>query len=211
MKKFRILGIISIAIIIIHTIGSFNDFRKGVSDGWNDARKVTTDSISNTPNNITWARISVRPLESAQWDKTSNIELGKETPYRINNITTYVVPNRWYNIIQMLIFPIAFAFFYGFYCLINFLIRVARRQIFTDKNVHCIRWFSYSYIALQLHMIFQYWLGEQAALTQISLPGYALISDTLIETDWISMIVIILFTEIFAMGTKIKEEQDLTI
>ena len=60
-------------------------------------------------------------------------------------------------------------------------------------------------------MIVQYWLGEQAALTQISLPGYALISDTLIETDWISMIVIILFTEIFAMGTKIKEEQDLTI
>ena len=211
MKKFRILGIISIAIIIIHTIGSFSDFRKGISDGWNDARKVTTDSISNIPNNITWARISVRPLESAQWDKASNIELGKETPYRINNITTYVVPNRWYNIIQMLIFPIAFAFFYGFYCLINFLIRVARRQIFTDKNVHCIRWFSYSYIALQLHMIFQYWLGEQAALTQISLPGYALISDTLIETDWISMIVIILFTEIFAMGTKIKEEQDLTI
>ena len=74
-----------------------------------------------------------------------------------------------------------------------------------------MRWFSYSYIALQLHMTIQYWLGEQAALAQISLPGYALISDTLIETDWISMIVIILFTEIFAMGTKIKEEQDLTI
>ena len=211
MKKFRILGIISIAIIIVHTIGSFSDFSKGVSDGWNDARKVTTDSISNTPNNVTWARISVRPLEKTQWDKATNSELEKETPCRINNITTYVIPTRWYNIVQMLVFPIVVAFFYGFYCLINFLIRVARRQIFTDKNVHCMRWFSYSYIALQLHMTIQYWLGEQAALAQISLPGYALISDTLIETDWISMIVIILFTEIFALGTKIKEEQDLTI
>ena len=78
-------------------------------------------------------------------------------------------------------------------------------------NVHRMRWFSYSYIAIQLYQITLYWIGEQAALTQISLPGYELVGDTLIETDWISMIVIILFTEIFAMGTKIKEEQDLTI
>ena len=29
--------------------------------------------------------------------------------------------------------------------------------------------------------------------------------------DWISLVVIVLFTEIFAVGVKMKEEQDLTI
>ena len=211
MKKFRILGIISITIIIIHTIGSFSDFTKGVSEGWNDAERVTADSIYKTTNNVTWGRISVKPLDGNNWEKTSSSLLGEKTPYRINSITTYVVPSRWYWIIETLIFPIAIAFFYGFYCLINFLISVAKRQIFTDKNVHRIHWFSYSYIVLQLHLITIHWLGEQAALAQINLPGYELISDTLIEADWISMILIIHFTENFAIGTKIKEEQDLTI
>ncbi len=212
MKKFNILGIISITIIIVYTVGSFTDFCKGVSDGWNHAEQVTSDSISNKSNEVAFQRITVRTLTpSSEWEKVPNSAFGKEVPYQTRSIITYVKPSHWYNVISFLVFPLAIGFFYGFYCLINFLLSVARRQIFTDKNVHCMRWFSYSYIALQLHMTIQYWLGEQAALAQISLPGYALISDTLIETDWISMIVIILFTEIFAMGTKIKEEQDLTI
>ena len=212
MKKFNILGIISITIIIVYTVGSFTDFCKGVSDGWNHAEQVTSDSISNKSNEVAFQRITVRTLTpSSEWEKVPNSAFGKEVPYQTRSIITYVKPSHWYNVISFLVFPLAIGFFYGFYCLINFLLSVARRQIFTDKNVHGMRWFSYSYIALQLHMTIQYWLGEQAALAQISLPGYALISDTLIETDWISMIVIILFTEIFAMGTKIKEEQDLTI
>ena len=212
MKKFNILGIISITIIIVYTVGSFTDFCKGVSDGWNHAEQVTSDSISNKSNEVAFQRITVRTLTpSSEWEKVPNSAFGKEVPYQTRSIITYVKPSHWYNVISFLVFPLAIGFFYGFYCLINFLLSVARRQIFTDKNVHCMRWFSYSYIALQLHMTIQYWLGEQAALTQINLPGYELVGDTLIETDWISMIVIILFTEIFAMGTKIKEEQDLTI
>ena len=212
MKKFKILGITSIIIIIVYTVGSLTYFCKGVSDGFNHAEQVTSDSISNKSNEVAFQRITVRTLTpSSEWEKVPNSAFGKEVPYQTRSIITYVKPSHWYNVISFLVFPLAIGFFYGFYCLINFLLSVARRKIFTEMNVHRMRWFSYSYIALQLHMTIQYWLGEQAALAQISLPGYALISDTLIETDWISMIVIILFTEIFAMGTKIKEEQDLTI
>ena len=212
MKKFKILGIISITIIIVYTVGSFTYFCKGVSDGWNHAEQVTSDSISNKSNEVAFQRITVRTLTpSSEWEKVPNSAFGKEVPYQTRSIITYVKPSHWYNVISFLVFPLAIGFFYGFYCLINFLISVARRKIFTGMNVHRMRWFSYSYIAIQLYQITLYWIGEQAALTQISLPGYELIGDTLIETDWISMIVIILFTEIFAMGTKIKEEQDLTI
>ena len=212
MKKFSIIGIIAILVIITYTIGSFSDFDKGLSDGWNHAEQIMADSISTQSSEVAFARITVRPLTpSSEWEKVPNEAFGKGVPYQTRSIITYVKPSHWYNVIMFLVFPIAIGFFYGFYCLINFLISVARRNIFTDKNVHRIRWFSYSYIAIQLYQIALYWIGEQAALSQIHLPGYELVGDTLIEADWISMILIILFTEIFAMGTKIKEEQDLTI
>ena len=212
MKKFKILGIISIAIIIIHTIGNFSDYRKGFSEGRNHADQVRADSISNKPNEVAFNRITVRPLiPSSEWEKVPNNAFGKDVPYHTSSIITYVKPSHWYNVILFLVFPLAIGFFYGFYCLINFLINVARRKIFTDKNVHCMRWFTYSYVSIQLYHIALYWISEQAALAQISLPGYELVGDTLIKADWISMIIIILFAEIFAVGTKIKEEQDLTI
>lgn len=212
MKKFKILGIISIAIIIVHTIGNFSDYCKAFSDGINHSEQVMLNSITDNPNEITFQHITVRPIKPSQeWGKVPNSTLGIDVPYHTRSIITYVKPSQWYNVILFLVFPLAIGLFYGFYCLINFLINVARRKIFTDKNVHCIRWFSYSYIAAQLYEIALHWIGEQAALAQISMPGYELVGDTLIEADWISMIVMILFTEIFAMGTKIKEEQDLTI
>ena len=62
MKKFKILGIISITIIIVYTVGSFTDFCKGVSDGWNHAEQVTSDSISNKSNEVAFQRITVRTL-----------------------------------------------------------------------------------------------------------------------------------------------------
>ena len=78
-------------------------------------------------------------------------------------------------------------------------------------NVHRIRWLVYSLFATQLIVALINWLAEQAAIAQINLPGYEIVSNAFMEIDWISMIVTILLTEIFAIGTKIKEEQDLTI
>ena len=42
MKKFRVLGIISIIIIIAQIVGLFGDFSQGVSDGWNHAEQKAT-------------------------------------------------------------------------------------------------------------------------------------------------------------------------
>ena len=211
MKKFRILGIISILVVITHIIGSFGDFKRGAEEGWNHADQVRSDSIAENSDKVTYARVEVRQLENTDEQKVGNSQLNKDVPYEINTITTYVESSTWHNILQMLTLPWAFAFLYGFYCLIRFLIAISKREVFTDKNVHRIRWFAYSFVGGEFLMTLLFWLKEQAAVAQISLPGYEVVSNVLIEADWISMIIIILFAEIFAVGTKIKEEQDLTI
>lgn len=211
MKKFRVLGIISILVVITHIIGSFGDFKRGAEDGWNHADQVRSDSITENPNKVTYARIEVRQLGNTDEQKVANSLLDKDVTYKISTITTYVEPSTWHNILQTLTLPWVFTFLYGFYCLIRFLIAISKREVFTDKNVHRIRWFAYSFVGGEFLMTLTSWLKEQAAVAQISLPGYEVVSNALIEADWISMIIIILFAEIFAVGTKIKEEQDLTI
>lgn len=211
MKKFKLLGIISILIIVTYLIGTFGDFSEGFSRGWNDADKIMNDSIADKPLKVTWATVHVKPIETAEWGNIENSQFNKEIPYHINSIRTYVEPGTWHNILQTLLLPWGIAFIYGLYCLIRFLIAVSKREIFTDRNVHRIRWFAYSYVGGELLMALIFWLKDKATIAQISLPGHEVISNALIEADWISMIVIILFTEIFSVGTKIKEEQDLTI
>lgn len=211
MKKFRILGIISIIVIITQIIGISSDFSQGISDGWNHADQVKSDSISENPYKVTYAHVTVRQLENTVEETVASKQLDKDIPYRVTSIMTYVEPGTWYFILQSLTLPYIFAFIYGLYCLIRFLIAISRRQVFTDKNVHRIRWFSYSYVAGYILMTFLTWLSERTAIAQISLPGYEFIPTALADADWISMVVIILFAEIFAVGTKIKEEQDLTI
>lgn len=52
---------------------------------------------------------------------------------------------------------------------------------------------------------------EQSALQQINIPGYTVDGITSLGIDWGTLAVMILLTEIFAVGVKLKEEQDLTI
>ena len=48
-------------------------------------------------------------------------------------------------------------------------------------------------------------------MNQISIPGYKIISYVGYSPDWVAIHLPILYAEIFAIGVKMKEEQDLTI
>jgi len=54
------------------------------------------------------------------------------------------------------------------------------------------------------------WLNNMEIVKQIELVGYE-VSGVKTAVSWTLLVIIILFTEIFAVGVKIKEEQDLTI
>ena len=211
MKKINILGIIAIIVYIVSFIGSFSEFKEGASAGWNHDTHMRSDSIYQNPIKIADEPIEVRKIDNTNRAKVENKHFYMEVPYEISSITTYVETSTWHSILTLSMLPLIFAIIYGFYSLIRFLISVSNNQVFTDKNVHRIRWFVYSAITTQLILVLMEWLREQAAIAQINLPGYEIISNALTNFDWISMIVTILLTEIFAIGTKIKEEQDLTI
>ena len=93
-------------------------------------------------------------------------------------------------------------FFVGIYCLIRLLVSISKREVFTSDNVARLRFFTYSFAALYGLMTLHDWLNHLEAVKEVVASH---------DTDFTSLVIIILFTEIFAAGVKIKEEQDLTI
>ena len=104
-----------------------------------------------------------------------------------------------------------FAFIFGFCFFICFLVQVSKRNVFCEANVWRIRFFVYSYTAIVISMELFAWIAGNAAVAQTQIPGYQIIDHAEASPAWLPVIMMIILTECFAIGVKMKEEQDLTI
>ena len=200
MKLVRILAIVVIVAFVAEII---NAFIPGFIDGWNeagDSKDFNTELVN----------VSVKPIDGAIHDSLLNSTLNKHVPYTIQEISTRGALPSWYKYAMIIYLPFGLFTFYGIYCLIRMIISVTRGQVFTRKNVKRMRFFIYSSILIggiletTQYLIYQEWTA------QIILKGYE-ITRYEVEYPWLEFLVLALFTEIFAVGVKIKEEQDLTI
>lgn len=94
--------------------------------------------------------------------------------------------------------------------MIRLLIAISKRDVFSNTNVIRIRVFTYSLVFFQFLNSLLEWLDYLEVTKQIALKGYE-IKGFHLSADWTLLVIMILFTEIFAVGVKIKEEQELTI
>lgn len=215
MNKFRILGIIAIIAIIANFFGGLNenwrDFKEGFEEGQNTAVKMYEPGRHIIPHNATRAKLNVEPLPGTTVDSLSNNRVDWALPYTVTEIETYVKPSAWHILVMGFAIPGMFLFLIGFYSLIRLLISISRREVFTSANVRRLRWFAYTSASIEILIAIGEWMIGSAAVEQISLPGYKIISYAGYSPDWVAVIIPILFAEIFAIGVKMKEEQDLTI
>ena len=207
MKKFRILGIIAIitmvANIVINFEDGWRDFKEGYEDG---ARKH-----SSMPANLYRVSLEVLQLEGTANDSIFIQKAGQKIPYWTSEITTYTQPSKWITLVMICTSISALAFIYGFYCFIRLLIEVSKRKVFTDRNVWRIRFFVYSYTFVIICIELFGWVAGDAAVAQTQIPGYQIIHHAEQSPAWLPVIMMIILAECFAIGVKMKEEQDLTI
>ena len=195
MKKFRILGIIAIIAILANFIGGLDEDWKDFKKGFEEGQSGATEMYESGHHMITRVKLNVKPLSGTT----------------VTEIETYAKPSAWYILVIGLAIPGLFFFLIGFYSLIRLLISISRRKVFTPANVLRLRWFAYTSASLKILTAIGEWLTGSAAMNQISIPGYKIISYVGYSPDWVAIILPILFAEIFAIGVKMKEEQDLTI
>lgn len=211
MKKFRILGIIAIIAILANFIGGLDEDWKDFKKGFEEGQSGATEMYESGHHMITRVKLNVKPLSGTTVDSLNNNRVDSPLPYTVTEIETYAKPSAWYILVIGLAIPGLFFFLIGFYSLIRLLISISRRKVFTPANVLRLRWFAYTSASLKILTAIGEWLTGSAAMNQICIPGYKIISYVGYSPDWVAIILPILFAEIFAIGVKMKEEQDLTI
>ena len=93
----------------------------------------------------------------------------------------------------LLLFVIIFVGLYALACFIRFIRNVNRDQVFTWENVSLLRWSGWGLLGIEVAMILFDAIEQE---------------DT---NDLIFGVFILIVAEAFAIGLKLKEEQDLTI
>ena len=98
MKKFRILGILAILVIV-------GDFAISFTAGWQEERdsflagsksaRAETPALY-TPEGIP---VEVRPLETTILDSLRNSKMNENLPYKIDKVSVAIVPSTWSSIV----------------------------------------------------------------------------------------------------------------
>ncbi len=207
MKKFKILGIIAIIAMAANLIFNFEDGWSSFLEGYHEGART----YKSVPDNLYRVSLEVKPLESIANDSIFNQVAGQKVPYWTSEITTYTQPSLWITLVMIISALSMFAFIIGFYLFVRFLLEVSKRNVFCEANVWRIRFFVYSYTAIVVSMELFAWIAGGAAIAQTQIPGYQIIDHAEASPEWTPVIMMIILAECFAIGVKMKEEQDLTI
>ena len=205
MKRIRILAVLVIIVFLFVELG---DAGRGFMDGWNEGgeqREFSSFPIS----------LSLQAHEAAKTDSVFCPQLNTYASYEIETVSVNsagagIEPSAWRTVLMIVSMLLALFMIYGFYCLFRMVFFVTKGDVFTRKNVYRMRCFAYGVILVSICMEAGSWLQYTEVASQVQFAGYEVASYTL-KGEWLFYIILALLTEIFAVGVKLKEEQDLTI
>ena len=188
MNKIRVCAFLALVVFIGSVV---TDMFSGFMDGWNEAGDQkdfhALPSVSllvradDTPMYCNTSEVSVQGFRSTKW--------------------------RW---VSFLLFPAGLFALYGFYSVARLVLTATKGEVFVRKNVRRMRIFVYALISVSLLFELQQWGIYHDLTSQVQLEGYEVLPYSF-KYAWFNYMLLALFTEIFAIGVKIKEEQDLTV
>ena len=202
MKAIKILAVLALVMFVIAEMG---DGIRGFKDGWNEADEQGALKM-HTP-----FTLNLEAENTLVLDTLKNQADGKLLPYVMNRaeVDGLKYP-AWFGWGWLLIMPFALLCFYAFYCVVRVILSVSRGEVFTQENVRRMRFFAYPVMAAAFVLELHQWMLYDYMASQVMMEGYRVASYTL-EYPLFCYVMLALFTEIFAAGVKLKEEQDLTI
>lgn len=201
MKKIKLLALL---VIVAFVAQDLVDGFRGFTDGYQAAGDSTEHKVHFD--------LAVRPIDTFVPDTLRSVATGTETPYWATRIEGYsdIEPSVAQKAGLVAAILLGLFVFYGIYCLIRLVIAVLRGSVFTRKNVRRMRIFVYSTLLFAVLFELMRYASYLNVAAHVDIPGYEVVYSGL-KYAWLPYLLLALFTEIFAIGVKLKEEQDLTI
>ncbi|WP_459187903.1 DUF2975 domain-containing protein [Parabacteroides sp. APC149_11_2_Y6] len=165
--------------------------------------------------NSHWLTLRKNEAGPALIDSVYNAKTGKYAPASITGVLVEIPEEgtTGYSILicmlGMFLLPTIIVLVILFLKLIN---SVKSAAIFTYANIWRLRGMGICLLILGAVSVLGNYAGWLTATSLIDIPGYRITSQDIIEFSWfINAAVLFLAAEIFAMGLRMKEEQELTI
>ena len=206
MKAIKILAVLAMVMFVVDMLG---DAATGFMRGFENTQEQVDE---NGPSHFRESCTLELKVVGGEATATPNDQKQPQIhPYTVKAITVdNITPSVWYWITFVAAIPFALAALFGLYCVGRLIVSVLKGSIFTQRNVWRMRIFVYATLNGGFFLELQQWILYQLVASQITLEGYEVAGYSLVH-PWFSNLMLALFTEIFAAGVKLKEEQDLTI
>ena len=197
MKKIKLLALL---VIVAFVAQDLVDGFRGFTDGYQAAGDSTEHKVHFD--------LAVRPIDTFVPDTLRSVATGTETPYWATRIEGYsdIEPSVAQKAGLVAAILLGLFVFYGIYCLIRLVIAVLRGSVFTRKNVRRMRIFVYSTLLFAVLFELMRYASYLNVAAHVDIPGYEVVYSGL-KYAWLPYLLLALFTEIFAIGVKLKEDR----
>lgn len=210
---FCILIFMAIGASLIHSLkNSWQDMAWAFQQGWEDADQSTEYNF--TSSNVF---LSLRPDVIGHYsDSVYNQATGKWLPLQYRDIVVQTEKQAnpaWKSVVvTLLAFAILILWIIQLVTFVKLIRAINRSVVFAWPNVMKLKVIGYSMVAAFVSNALFTSLNKAASLVEIRIEEYTLYNSTLWEFGWlIPGLSVLLIAEIFAIGLRMKEEQDLTI
>lgn len=202
MKRIRVLAALVVIVFLFVELG---DAVRGFMDGARDEHTFVSSPIE-----LSLKAVGKTELDSVFCPQQNTYAYCQVKSVSVDSDSAGIKPSGWRMAVSILTIPFVLFTLYGFYCLFRLVTSLTRGEVFTIKNVYRMRCFVYGVILVSICMETDFWLHYMEAASQVQFPGYEVVPYVL-KGDWLFYVILALLTEIFAVGVKIKQDQDLTI
>lgn len=206
-KSIRILSIL----ILLLSIVVLGDGFLGFKDGWSSADGDLDKKIHRVD-------VSLNPAVAYSLPDTLQLADNRKIPYQIGNITLGMKTDKVYELFSGIIGLVSTPVFllliiWAGLSFFRFIRDVQRQQIFIRSNVKRLR--VICWMLLLVGIIKNVFAGVDYFLllkdSDVSFPGYRITGFEFDYSTFFLALLFGLFAEIFALGVKLKEEQELTV
>ncbi len=206
-KSIRILSIL----ILLLSIVVLGDGFLGFKDGWSSADGDLDKKIHRVD-------VSLNPAVAYSLPDTLQLADNRKIPYQIGNITLGMKTDKVYELFSGIIGLVSTPVFllliiWAGLSFFRFIRDVQRQQIFIRSNVKRLR--VICWMLLFVGIMKNVFAGVDYFLllkdNDVSFPGYRITGFEFDYSTFFLALLFGLFAEIFALGVKLKEEQELTV
>lgn len=208
MKRISILAVL---VLVFFAVELFSGILETFKDSHLEEALKGIDATNKLGERDYVVDLKLKKNDAHLTDSAYNEKENATVPYVVKEVKTAIEMPPYMNILMVAIaVPMMVLIGFMLVSFVKMIASVLKRDIFNRNNVRRIRIFSYGLLASYILMEMYEYLSYNIAANQLVVEGYT-IRGYFETTSLSDLLILILFAEIFSMGVRIKEEQDLTI